>query len=248
MPEEAGERRRAEPGQPGLLQRLQQREPIRGDGSAEDARRAGDHRGNADGGERRAGHRTLVVGAHEHRDVSGAHRLAVDRGRAAQQARHIRGQIAGDELPRGPDDRQIPPRRARQAHPGGDPDPHRRVRGRPDQPSPRRGRLHPVDDDALVTERGAVEHRVQGGEQGRIAAVVDRERRVVVGGARGVEVGDDVGPAERVDGLLRIADQHQRGVAVEGAAQDGPLDGVGVLELVDQHDPVARSQPPGRAR
>ncbi len=56
---------------------------------------------------------------------------------------------------------------------------------------------------------------------------------------------------EPVDGLLRVTDQDQRPVLVEGLAQDRPLHRIGVLELVDQHDPVAGPQPflghrPGR--
>ena len=52
-----------------------------------------------------------------------------------------------------------------------------------------------------------------------------------------------VGPAERVDGLLGVADQHQRRLALaEGAVHDVPLHRVGVLEFVDQDDVVALPQ------
>ena len=62
-----------------------------------------------------------------------------------------------------------------------------------------------------------------------------------------LEVGVDVGAAEGVDRLLRVADEDERRAAVaERAAHDVPLDGVGVLELVDEHDAVALSQPRGR--
>ena len=59
----------------------------------------------------------------------------------------------------------------------------------------------------------------------------------------GREVGVDVGAAEGVDRLLGVADQDERRLAVaEGALDDLPLDRVGVLELVDQDDPVALPQ------
>ena len=104
-------------------------------------------------------------------------------------------------------------------------------------------------DDLLVAQRGAAEHRVVGVDQPLVAAPVDRERRARVGRLGGVEVGVDVGAAERVDRLLRVADQHQRrAAAAERAAQDVPLHGVGVLELVHEHDAIALSQPRGGRR
>ena len=65
----------------------------------------------------------------------------------------------------------------------------------------------------------------------------------MVGGLGGVEVGRDVAAAERVDRLLRVADQHHRGVAGERAVEHLPLHRVGVLELVDQHDLPALPHP-----
>ena len=52
----------------------------------------------------------------------------------------------------------------------------------------------------------------------------------------GVQVGEDVAAAERVDGLLRVSDEDQRRVAAERAVDHLPLHRVGVLELVDHHD------------
>ncbi len=57
---------------------------------------------------------------------------------------------------------------------------------------------------------------------GRVAAPVAGQRGVAVGGLGGVEVADDVGAAEGVDRLLRVADQDQRGVPVEGARAGSP--------------------------
>ena len=59
------------------------------------------------------------------------------------------------------------------------------------------------------------------------------------------QVGPDVGPAERVDGLLRIAHEHERPARTgltEESREDLPLDGVRVLELVDEHDLESISQ------
>ena len=80
-----------------------------------------------------------------------------------------------------------------------------------------------------------------------VAAPVGVERRLGGRRAGGREVGDDVAATEGVDGLLRVADQHHRGVAGEGPVEHLPLHGVGVLELVDQHDLPALPHPlPGR--
>ena len=105
----------------------------------------------------------------------------------------------------------------------------------------------PAVDDALVPELRAAEQRVVGVDEALVAAPVDLERRALVGPVGRFEVGVDVGAAEGVDRLLRVADEDERRVAVpEGAAHDVPLDGVGVLELVDEHDAVALSEALGR--
>ena len=57
-------------------------------------------------------------------------------------------------------------------------------------------------------------------------------------GADGLEVGVHVGAAEAVDRLLRVTDGDQA-VAGEREVEDLPLQPVGVLELVDQHQPVS---------
>ena len=67
---------------------------------------------------------------------------------------------------------------------------------------------------------------------------------VAVAAAR--EVGDHVAAAEGVDGLLGVADQHHRRVAAERPVEHLPLHGVGVLELVDQHDLPALPHPLAR--
>ena len=57
------------------------------------------------------------------------------------------------------------------------------------------------------------------------------------------QIAEHVRAAERVDRLLRVADQDQRHVPVERSPQDVPLDRVGVLELVDEHDAEALPEP-----
>jgi len=102
-------------------------------------------------------------------------------------------------------------------------------------------RLDRAVEDLVVAEAGAAEHGVQRGDEVLVAAPVGGQCLLVARLARGREVGVDVGAAEGVDRLLGIADQHQgalsRAVVLEvlgeGAADDVPLDRVGVLELVD---------------
>ena len=130
-----------------------------------------------------------------------------------------------------------------------DPDAQRRGDGRVAEPRRLVGVGGPdlAVDDALVPELRAAEQRVVGVDEALVAAPVDLERRALVGPVGRFEVGVDVGAAEGVDRLLRVADEDERRAAVaEGAAHDVPLDGVGVLELVDEHDAVALSQALGR--
>jgi len=58
----------------------------------------------------------------------------------------------------------------------------------------------------------------------------------------------DVGAAEAVDRLLRVADQQQAGVGPPGmrALENAPLQRIGVLELVDQRDRVLRGDGAGQ--
>ena len=93
-----------------------------------------------------------------------------------------------------------------------------------------------VHDDPLVPELGATQQRLQSVHQRGVAAPVLAEGLSHARGFRGLEVGDDVAAAKRVDGLLRVADQDQRGAIGERAVDHLPLHGVGVLELIDHHD------------
>ena len=69
-----------------------------------------------------------------------------------------------------------------------------------------------------------------------VAAPVRPERALHTRGFRSLEVGDDVAAAERVDGLLRITDEDQRGAARECPVDHLPLHRIGVLEFVDHDD------------
>ncbi len=112
----------------------------------------------------------------------------------------------------------------------------RRRRRRADEPAALVLGLDVADHDPLVAERGAGEQPLEGVEERGVAAPVDRQGLLGAGGLGRLEVRRDVAAAEGVDGLLRVADQHHRGVAGERAVEHLPLDRVGVLELVDEHD------------
>ena len=118
-----------------------------------------DHRGHPHGRERVAHRARLLVGAHEYGDVARPDGHAVDRRRAAEEARHVRRQIGDDQLARGPDDRHVSPRRGGQAVAGSDPHAHRRAERPAAQPPSGPRAVHGVHDDPLVAERGAAEHR-----------------------------------------------------------------------------------------
>ena len=98
---------------------------------------------------------------------------------------------------------------------------------------------HRADHDLFVAELRATPENVQPSHQGVVAAPVGAQRPDLIRLPDRVQIAVDVGAAERVDGLLRVADHDQRGVPVEGAPDDLPLDRVGVLELVDEHHPIA---------
>ena len=106
------------------------------------------------------------------------------------------------------------------------------------------GRAHGAVGDPRVAEPRVAEQRVVGLQQPLVAAPVDLERGAGAGAARGLQVGVDVGAAERVDRLLGVADEHERRPLAEGQLDDLPLHRVGVLELVDEHDAEALAQAP----
>lgn len=116
------------------------------------------------------------------------------------------------------------------------------------------GRGDRLELDVVRAEGHAREQRLGGPEHGRVGAPVDPQAgQASAGGMGGLDIGVNVGTAEGVDGLLGIADQHERGgrdavplsgiglpnALPEDVVEDRPLNGIGVLELVDEGDLVA---------
>ena len=99
--------------------------------------------------------------------------------------------------------------------------------------------------DIRMADMKGVEKGVVGGQQAFVAPPILGQREPATRQPGCVQVGIDVGASEGVDGLLRIADQHQGGLAVaEGPTHHLPLHRVGVLELVDENDPVPIAEQP----
>ncbi len=258
--DEAGDRRGAracDRGRP--LERLQQRQPLACGCGGEHAAGAVDHRRHAGVVQRVADHRRLAVGPHEHGEMPGGDGgvgvaaipgpVGRDARARIQQRDDVAGEVARDQAARGHvADIATLGQRQRRVVAGRHAEPHRRRHRRARQPRPvvpRGGADMPVGD-SLVPEPDAGEQRVVGVDQALVAAPVDRERGLGAGGARRVEVGVDVGAAEGVDRLLGVGDQNERRAAVgERAPHDLPLRGIGVLELVDEHDVEAVAQPRG---
>ena len=227
-----------------LLEGLEQRQPVATRRRREDAAATGDHAGDADVEERGLRVGEVGVAVADDRDVARPHGAPVERGAGVEQAAYVVGEVARDprpylghrQQPGSPRD-VLPPDHA---HP-------ERVAG-PDQAALGVVGLDVADHDPLVAERGPAQQLLHRREQRRVAAPVDRQRLLGRrGGGRG-EVRRDVAAAERVDGLLGVADQHHRGVAAEGPVEHLPLHRVGVLELVDQHDLPPLPHPLGRRR
>ena len=182
----------------------------------------------------------MAVG--DHGDVARLEGSVVPGGVAGEQGVHVVGQVAGHVGPDLPDGERLgaaPAELVASDHP----QPERRVPRRTRQPPALVVGRDVVDHDARVPEGGAPEHGLERGEQVGVAAPVDRERLLGQRGVGGVEVGDHVAAPEGVDRLLGVADQDHRRVAPERPVEDLPLHGVGVLELVDQHDPPALAHP-----
>jgi hypothetical protein len=236
--------------------RFEQAQPVARRGGAEDAARAVDDGGDVDLVEGVADERGVAVGSDEDGDVAGANALGLlhravlgadlDLRVGGEQGGEVGREVLGDVLARALIADASPARELeRRLVAMDDPDAQRRRDRRVEQA--RRlvgvGRPDPPVDDALVAELRAAQQRVVGVDEPLVAAPVDLEGRALVGAVGRLEVRVDVGAAEGIDRLFGVADEDERRVAVpEGAAHDVPLDGVGVLELVDEHDPVALSE------
>ena len=98
-----------------------------------------------------------------------------------------------------------------------------------------------------MAEAQPAEQRIERLHERAVRAPVDGQRAADPGGLRRLQVGIHVGAAEGVDRLLGVGDQDQRRLAApKGHPQDHPLVGIGVLELVDEHDPKSAPQLCGR--
>ncbi len=229
------------------LERLQQPIPVACRGGVEHAPGPVHHRRHAHGGERVAHGQRIEVSLHEHGHVPWSHRpVALDRGARRQQSHDVAGQVGGDDrtCAVGLEFARLRSERRQSVGAMKHPEAQRLADRRAGESgcAARRG-LDRAVDDAGMSERSRVEHRVVGVEQGLVAAPVGVQGVLRAGRPRGVEIGIDVGAAEGVDRLLGVADEHQAGrraVVDEGPSQDVPLDGVSVLELVDQHHSVPR--------
>ena len=98
--EEAGERRGPHArAAVRLLERLEQAQPLHRRRGGEHAAAAGDHRGDADLLEGRAGVGQVGVAVADHRDVAGPDRLAGVRRTRREQPAYVEGEVAGDVGP-----------------------------------------------------------------------------------------------------------------------------------------------------
>ena len=187
----------------------------------------------------------VVVLLDDHRDVAGRHGLAVEHRPAGQQGGDVGGEVLGDVGRRcliaivlwsAPNVSRLTTRSRNGS-----------LCGAPARRRPWCCASTSRTTMRRVAEFGAAQHRLQAVDERLVAAPVVPEGLLVAGGVRGLQVGDDVAAAERVDGLLGIADQDHRRVAAERPVDDLPLHRVGVLELVDHHDRPALPHPvPGR--
>ncbi|ESS36622.1 hypothetical protein P355_2075 [Burkholderia cenocepacia KC-01] len=132
------------------------------------------------------------------------------------------------------------------------------ARQRPHPEIAGRARIGLVDERRTHTRAGAhrvivepVEHeRARIRQEEAIArfddrgcrALVDRERVARARPCARGEIGMQVGRAETVDRLLRIADEKQRAARREDPVEDRELQRIGILELVDQRGRIARAQ------
>ena len=181
--EEARERRGAQPGQPRLLQRLQQREPVGATGAPKTLAVPVTTAGTPRAAERRA-HRARPGRwcAPAPRRRRGAPAMPSIVARLPSRRGHVGGQVARDQLARRARRSASRAAAASAAPPGWRPAPA------PACPrAPRPAAVRPARPSTGCTtirsspSAAPAEHRVQRVEQRRVAAVVDRERGVVVG-------------------------------------------------------------------
>ena len=226
------------------LQRLQQPQPLARRLGGEHAARAVDHRGHAGRLQRVADPRGVAVGgarARRCRRGANAPRTSsvLARCRAATSCGHVARRAESLRMRAGAR-RDLDARVGRGARAA-------KRSGAPRQLAPARRSVaaaHAPVDDPLVPELRAAEQRVVGVDQRLVAAPVDVERGLRAGGRRprrGRRRRRRRGRRRWPVSGRRSAPASRRS-APNAVLQDVPLDRVGVLELVDQHDAVAAAQ------
>ena len=223
---------------PRLLQRRQQHRPVGGRLRYKYRGAGVDHGGHAALGERGADQFRLLVLPHDDRVVAGPHRspgavLVPDLSTGGQVGDQFVGDVRHDTLL----GLGLIARTVAQA---ADPYPPVIAARRVLDPAFGLVRGDPADHDLvadfLAAEVAALHQLHERRHHCVVAAVVDTER-LHLGAGAGCGVAVDVGAAEGVDALLRVADEDHpaAGPVGEGGCHDRPLAGVGVLELVDEH-------------
>ena len=246
----------------GTLQRLQQAKPLPGGLGGEHTACATDHGRHVSGMEGVAHDGGLVIGSHEHGNVARPHRVplgggpveaaAHDRRLGRKQPHYVGCKVDRHEGAAGlhlhitrARERDEPVAAPQQPHT------HRSIARWPEQPRLAVGgrRLYLAIADAGVPELALCEEGVIRVDEALVAPPVDRQRRLGGGVGGGIEIREDVGSPEGVDGLLGVPDEHERRAALaEGAPHDVPLHRVGVLKLVDEDDRVSGREAPARHR
>ena len=182
----------------------------------------------------------LLAVADEDRYVAGQHRPLLpsigEHCTGGQRSDDIAGNVGSDPAPHGVDGRKPACRKLAGTGPVEIPQPQRRF-ARDAAVLMERG--HRIGDDFAMAKRRAAVHPIERSQQAGVTATIDIELGWAAGCCNGVDVGRDICSPERIDGLLGITHENKRHPAVKCAAEDFPLDRVGVLEFIDEDDPVS---------
>ena len=217
-----------------LVEGFQQAQPVVGRLRFEHIGVAGVDSRDAGGHQRIEAGPGIDVALGDDGDVVGRQCVTTEGGPGGQQRGDVGGQVGGDVPAQRihPDGAGSPlPERLSADHP----QPERLVVRRAGQPVALMTGLHLEDLDVGIPELGPAEHRLQPVHQCRVTTPIDAERAALPGGLGGVQIGEDVATAERVDRLLGVADEDQRRLPAERPFDHLPLHRVGVLELVDHY-------------
>ncbi len=180
--QEAGQRRRPHPGAAvRLLEALEQGEPLDGGGGGEDAAAARDHGGHPHLEQRLLRGLEVGVAVADDGDVARLELAALERGTRGEQPAYVEGEVARDVRTHRTDGQRGGVALAERLAPH-DAQPQRhRGRGTDEAGLPVVGG-HLVDDDPVVAELGADHQLLERGEQALVAAPVDGQGLLVVGG------------------------------------------------------------------